>query len=145
MNGKYLVIDKEILPDVFEKVVEAKELLRTGKVKGITEAVKNVGISRSAFYKYKDYVFTLSEGTRGKKITLSFLLSHKTGVLSKILQMISSSHGNILTINQDNPVNNVANVSITFDISSLQRELEDVIKDIEQVSGVEKLELVSME
>ncbi|MGF7060293.1 ACT domain-containing protein [Brassicibacter mesophilus] len=145
MDGKYLVIDKEILPDVFEKVVEAKELLRTGKVKGITEAVKSVGISRSAFYKYKDYVFTLSEGTRGKKITLSFLLSHQTGVLSKILQMISSNHGNILTINQDNPVNNVANVSITFDISKLQRELEEVIKDIEQVKGVEKLELVSME
>ena len=145
MDGKYLVIDKGILPDVFVKVVEVKELLRTGKVKGITEAVKSVGISRSAFYKYKDYVFTLSEGTKGKKITLSFLLSHQAGVLSKILEMISSNYGNILTINQDNPVNNIANVCVTFDISNLQRELEDLINDIKQVNGVEKLELVSME
>ncbi len=145
MDGKYLVIDKAILPDVFEKVVEAKELLRTGKVKGITDAVKNVGISRSAYYKYKDYVFTLSEGARGKKVTLSFLLSHQTGVLSKILESISIKHGNILTINQESPVNNIANVSVTFDISNLETELEDVINDIKQVNGVEKLEIVSME
>ena len=56
MNGSYLVIDKRVLPDVYEKVLFAKKLLKDGKVKEITEAVKIAGISRSVYYKYKDLI-----------------------------------------------------------------------------------------
>ncbi|WP_026894891.1 ACT domain-containing protein [Clostridiisalibacter paucivorans] len=145
MDGKYLVIDKEILPDVFEKVLEAKFLIKTNKVKGITDAVKKVGISRSTFYKYKDYVFTLSEGTRGKKVTISLLLSHKMGVLSRVLEMISENKANVLTINQDIPINEIANVSITFDISNLMTNIDTILKMIKAIPGVEKVDLVAME
>ena len=71
-DSNFLIINKKILPDIFEKVVEAKELLKRGKVKSITEAVKEVGISRSAFYKYRDYVHPLMNGPVGRKVTLSF-------------------------------------------------------------------------
>ncbi len=145
MDNKYLVIDKEILPDVFEKVLIAKELLRKGEVKGITEAVNKAGISRSTFYKYKDYVFTLSEGTMGKKVTISMLLSHELGVLSNIINKISEKKGNILTINQDIPINNIANVSITFDITNLTITLDEMMKEIRESKGVIKLDLVAME
>lgn len=145
MDSRYLVIDKKILPDVYQKVIEAKELLRTGKVKEVTEAVKKVGISRSTYYKYKDFVFTLSEGSKGKKATLAFLLSHEMGVLSNILNFISESRGNVLTINQDIPINDVANVSITFDISNIKEDIQNMIKDIKQIKGVEKIELIAME
>ncbi|MCM8709796.1 ACT domain-containing protein [Clostridium sp. SYSU_GA19001] len=145
MRDKYLVIDKQILPDIFQKVIDAKELLRTGKVKEVTEAVKSVGISRSAFYKYKDYVFTLSEERKGKKVTLFFLLNHEAGVLSNILNLISSYKGNILTINQDIPINNVANVSITFDISDIEISVEDIFSRLKEIKGVDKVELIGME
>ncbi|MCK4258248.1 MAG: ACT domain-containing protein [Halanaerobiales bacterium] len=145
MDSKYLVIDKEILPDVFEKVIQVKELLRTGSAKEITEAVKRVGISRSTYYKYKDYVFTISEGARGKKVTIAFLLSHQLGVLSSILNMISNGHGNVLTINQDIPINNIANVSITFDISDLNKDFEELLNEIKELEGVVKLDLIAME
>ncbi len=40
MPNKFLIIDNSILPDIFEKVVKVKELLANGKVKDITEGVK---------------------------------------------------------------------------------------------------------
>lgn len=145
IDTKYLVIDKDILPDVFEKVVEAKELLNSGEVNEITEAVKRVGISRSTFYKYKEHVFTLDERSIGKKVTLAFLLNHRQGVLSNVLQTISNSGGNVLTINQDIPINNVANVSITFDMNHLKISIEEVIEEISATKGVQKLVIVTME
>ncbi|RKD31783.1 ACT domain-containing protein [Thermohalobacter berrensis] len=145
MDKKYLVVDKETLPDIFEKVLIAKELLKKGKVKGVTEAVKTVGISRSTFYKYKDHVFTLSESSKGRKVTISMLLSHKLGVLSHILNIIAEKRGNILTINQDIPINNIANVTITFDISNLTIGFDDILEEIEKSDGVVKLELIAME
>lgn len=145
INNKFLVIDKEILPDIFEKVLQAKELLRSGEASGITEAVKQVGISRSTFYKYKSHVFTLDERSTGKKITLAFLLSHTQGILSNVLQTISQNGGNVLTINQDIPINDVANVNITFDMSHLVISIEEVIEKIRQIVGVERLVVVTME
>lgn len=145
MDNKYLVIDKKMLPDVYEKVLSVKELIKKGEVKGITEAVKKVGISRSTYYKYKDYVFTLSEGTKGKMVTINMLLSHELGVLSTILNKISNKRGNILTINQDIPINGIANVSITFDISNLVVELDEIMEEIRASKGIVKLELVAME
>lgn len=145
MNTKYLVIDKEILPDVYEKVLIAKELIRKEEVSGITDAVKKVGISRSTYYKYKDFVFPLSEGTKGQKVTIAMLLGHELGVLSTILNKVAEHKGNVLTINQDIPINNVANVSITFDISNLNVKLDDLMEDIKKAKGVIKLNLIAME
>jgi len=145
MDNKYLVIDKDILPDVFEKVLIVKELLKTGQVNGVTDAVKKVGISRSTFYKYKDYIFPLADGAKGKKVTITMLLSHELGVLSTILNKIAEYRGNILTINQDIPINNIANVSITFDISDLDIDLNKFIEVIKDIKGVVKLNLIAME
>ena len=144
-DSRFLVIDKEILPDIFEKVIKTKELLRTNKVKGVTEATKEVGISRSAFYKYKDYVYTLNDSNVGRKVNLSFLLSHQAGVLSSVLHTISVNNGNVLTINQDTPVNNFANVNIIFDITEINKKLDDIIQEIENINGVEKLEILALE
>lgn len=144
MKSKYIVIDKEILPDVFEKVLRAKDLIRRGKVKGITDAVKNVEISRSTFYKYKDYVFPLSEGNLGKMVTISLLLEHETGVLSDIINGIAKKNGNILTINQNIPINNIANVTITFDISNLSIDFEVLMDRLRNSSGVNMLNIIAM-
>jgi chorismate mutase len=145
MNNKHLIIDTRILPEVFIKVVKLKELLRTGKVKDISEGVKEVGISRSTYYKYKDCVFTLSEGITGHKVTLGLILAHEAGTLSKILDKVALRRGNILTINQDIPINNAASVSITFDASKLEIEVNDLLEELKCVRGVIKIDLVAVE
>jgi len=145
MSYKYLIIDTEVLPEIFSKVVTVKELLYKNKVKDISEGVKEVGISRSAFYKYKDHVFLLSEGLKGQKATISMLLGHEAGTLSKILDKIAEREGNILTINQDIPINNAANVSITFDVSKVNIELKELIDEIGNMKNVMKISLIAVE
>ncbi len=89
MLGNYLIVSKDILPDYYEKVVEARNLINEGSVKGVSEAVKIVGISRSTYYKYKDYIFTPQENALGRKAVISLLLSHEKGILSEVINRIS--------------------------------------------------------
>lgn len=145
MPNKFLMIHTSVLPDVFEKVLEVKELMKSGKVKEITEAVKVIGISRSTYYKYKDYVFAVSENLNSRKVIIALTLDHEPGTLSKILDKIAFYKGNILTINQEIPINNTANVNITFDMSSLNIELNDFLDGIRDMNHVIKLELVAMD
>ncbi len=42
MDSRYLIVDKKILPEYFEKVVEASRLLAEGEAQ-ICEAVRKVG------------------------------------------------------------------------------------------------------
>ena len=76
-KGNFLMIHIDVLPEVFIKVVEAKNLIHSGKAASVADAVKTVGISRSTFYKYNEYVFTLAEGFLGKKATISMTLDHQ--------------------------------------------------------------------
>lgn len=143
-KGLY-IIKEEILPEILKKTVRAKELLKNGTAKTVNEATKMVGMSRSAFYKYKDYVFPFYEASMGKIITIALILEHKPGVLSAILDEIAKARGNILTINQNIPSQGLANVTISFDTSQMTKNAEEVLEVIERKSGVRKLEVVAQE
>ena len=145
MNGDYLVIDKNVLPEVYEKVSATKKILQEGKVKEITEATKLAGISRSVYYKYKDYVFEFSQMSNGRKATFNMIIGHEKGVLSNILNLISEYQGNILTIDQGIPINNLANLSLTIDISSMKIELSEMLENLKKLDYVDRVEFIAME
>lgn len=145
MNGDYLVIDKKVLPEVFDKVIATKKILQEGKVKEITEATKLAGISRSVYYKYKDYVFEFSQMSNGRKATFNMIIGHEKGVLSNILNFISEQGGNILTIDQGLPINQLANLSLTIDISTMKKELSELLSELGDMPHVTKVEFVAME
>jgi len=145
MLKKYLIVSKKILPDVYEKVIEARNLINGGNVKGISEAVKKVGISRSTYYKYKDYVFSPSENSIGRKAVITMMLRHEKGVLSNVINNISSVKANILTINQSIPINGKASVSVSLDISDIEQSIDDIIVDMKKIKGVSTVKLLSIE
>lgn len=145
MGKEFLIVSKEILPDYYDKVIEARNLLSEGKVKGVSEAVKMVGISRSTYYKYKDFVFTPSENSMGRKALISVMLAHKKGALSEVLNYISFVNGNILTINQNIPINDVASVIISMDISETTITIEEIIVALKKFDFVKSAKLVAME
>lgn len=145
MEGNLLVIDKRVLPEVFEKVINAKRLLKEGKVKEITEAAKQAGISRSVYYKYKDYIFEFAETLQGRKVIFNMVVTHEKGVLSSVLNILSDVGGNILTIDQGLPIHELAHVSFTIDISTMKCDIKEMLNEIELVHGVEKVEFVAME
>ena len=145
MSGDYLVIDKRVLPDVYEKVLYAKKLLKDGKVKEITEAVKVAGMSRSVYYKYKDFVFDFSETSEGRKVTYNIILKNEKGVLSNISNYIAEQGGDILTINQGIPLNGYANLSITIDLSTVDGDIKTLTDGLSNIKNVEKVEFIGME
>lgn len=146
MKKKYLIIDTAILPDCYEKVVEAKTLSESGKAKDISEAVRQVGISRSTYYKYKDYIFAPGKDiSLGKKAIISFNLAHKTGALSEVLALVSGQKANILTIHQNLPVGGKAHITLSLETKNLQLDLDELLSGISSLSGVSGAKLVAIE
>lgn len=145
MKGKYLIVDKSIVPDYFEKVIEVRNLLRDGKYQNISEAVKVVGISRSTYYKYKDFVFSPSDSNIGRKALISIMLEDKKGALSEILNFLYSVECNIITINQNIPINEVASIIISMDISDTKTPIEEILIDLKNVKYVVSAKLIALE
>lgn len=145
MKSRFLLVDKEILPECYLKVMEAKELLLSGKAKDITEASKIIGIARSTYYKYKDYVFMPNSDTECRKAVISFTLYHKSGILSEVLNFISEKGANILTITQNLPVNKRANVVLSLDVSQLSTDISAILDELGAKEGVTGTKLLAIE
>lgn len=144
MEQKFILLDEKITPEIYLKVLEAKELILRGEVKGITEAVKKVGISRSAFYKYSRHIFRMSDLDGVKKATISFLLGHRQGILAEILNHISKKGGSVLTIHQNIPINDIASLTVTFDMGRLDVEVDELVEQLKDFSEVVRAELISV-
>ena len=142
---KYYLVSSDILPDVIEKVVEAQNLLRTGKTRRICEAVKMVGISRGTFYKYKDSIFPFEAENTSRKAIITLVIHDEKGVLSMILTRIAQLNCNVLAINQTIPINRVSNVVLTLDITDLPGNVEDLVALLKKLDHVNSAALVSVE
>ena len=143
--SKYYVVSGDILPDVLEQVMQARILLQSGKAKRISEAVKMVGISRGTYYKYKDAVFFFISEQSNRKAIISMILRNEKGTLSKVLSLVSVKQVNVLAINQTIPINGIANVALTLDISDLEISIQSLVSLIEAMPMVEKADLVAVE
>lgn len=142
-SNKFLLVDTNIVPEVFNKVVEVKNILAKKSEYTVNEAVKLVGISRSAFYKYKDYVFPFYELSMGRVLTLFFVVEDYSGLLSSIIKEIANSNANILTINQNLPVNGMADVTISVETQSMTTDIEELMKRIGEIEGVRRKEVLA--
>jgi len=141
-QNTYYLVQEDILPEVVIKTVKAKELLRKGEVATVTEAVETVGISRSVYYKYKDGIMPFHEASRERIVTVVLDLFHESGILSKVLGLVASYHGNILTINQTLPLQGMAIVTLTMDTKSLNIDIQGFIEKLCSIHGVKSAQIV---
>lgn len=144
-DKNFYIVDKSVLPEIFLKVMEVKNLLESGKEKTVQEAVNRVGISRSAFYKYRDAVYPLYENSRGKTVTIGLNLDDTSGLLSMVLNSIAFAGANILTINQTIPINGIANVTITIETNEMESDLGSLIDTLENLNGVQSFKIIARE
>ena len=140
---KYYLVSAEALPEVFIKVAEAKRMLQVGEADTVGEAARLVGISRSAFYKYKDAVQPFQNMRAGHIITFYALLKDIPGVLSKYLSIFANSGANILTINQTIPTTGCAGVTISAETSDMVEGLEELMARASSAEGVLKFEIMA--
>ena len=141
----YFVVKKKAVPEVLLKVVEAKKLLETEKVRSVQDAVDAVGISRSSFYKYKDDIFPFHDNAKGKTITMVIQMDDEPGLLSAVLKTIADYHANILTIHQSIPVNGVASLTLSIDILPNTKDVSAMLESIEQKPGIHYLKILARE
>jgi chorismate mutase len=139
---RYYLIREDILPEGVLKTVQAKELLARGEVKTIHEAVEQVGLSRSAFYKYKDGIHPLSKLERDRIVTISMDLEHRAGILSKVLAMIAQLEGNVLTIHQTIPLQGMANVVISVETSTMVDGVQELMSELHNLQGVKRAVII---
>ena len=142
-NPKYYIVEASALPEVFLKVAEAKRLLSTGEAATVNEATKLTGISRSAFYKYRDAVLPFQNMMVGRIITFQLLLQDETGILSNLLNLFAEVKANITTINSIVPTNGCAVVTISAETLNLTVHLEELLRLIRKTSGVIKAEVLA--
>lgn len=142
---QYFLVKKSALPEVYHKVVEAKRLLDSQRNVTIQEATDAVGISRSSFYKYKDDIFPFHDNARGKTITFMMQVDDEPGLLSKILSLVAKYQANILTIHQSIPVNRIAMLTLSVEISTETGEVTQMIQEIEALSGMHFLKIIARE
>ena len=142
-GSKYYLVEASALPEVFLKVVEAKRLLDTGKVTTVNEAARVTGISRSAFYKYRDTVMPFQNMMTGRIITFQLLLHDEPGLLSEILGVFAAAKANILTINSIVPTNGTAVVTNSAETMDLTVPLEELLHSMNMIKGVVKAEVLA--
>jgi len=140
---KHFIIDADALPEIFLKVADVKRALDLGECATVNEAVRQVGISRSAFYKYKDAVRPFNDMLHGRIVTFQSVLRDSPGALSSILSIFAASGANILTINQSIPNNGCAAVTIGVETSEMTQTLEELLIALQSSGGVIKIEILA--
>ena len=140
---KYFIVEASALPEVFLKVAESKRLIATGQASTVNEATKMTGISRSAFYKYRDSVQPFQKMNVSRIITFQFVLHDEPGVLSAILSTYAAQGANILTINPITPSNGCALVTISAETTEMSVSLDELLRMLTATSGVIKAEVLA--
>ena len=140
---KYYIVAADALPEIFVKVAEAKRMMQTGEVETVGEATRRAGISRSAFYKYKDSVQPFSNMKTGHIITFYTMLKDNPGVLSNVLSIFAGSGANILTINQSIPTNGCAAVTISAETSDMELSIDELMERVSAVDDVIRFEILA--
>ena len=140
---KYFIVSADALPEVFVKVAEAKRMLQVGEAATVGQAAAMVGISRSAFYKYRDSVQPFNDMKTGRIITFYTMLKNNPGVLSDVLSIFAGSGANILTINQSIPTNGCAAVTISAETSEMQESIEEMMARALALEGVVRFDILA--
>lgn len=143
-DNKYYLIKQRAVPEVLLKVLEAKRLLESERALTIQEATERVGLGRSSFYKYKDDIFPFHENVKGKTITFVLQMDDEPGLLSQVLKVIAAYNANILTIHQTIPINGVASLTLSVEISS-EGDISGMIEELEHQDGIHYVKVLARE
>ena len=144
-KDKLYVVSARALPEVLLQVVEAKKLLETKKAMTVGEAAEAVGISRSSFYKYKDEINFFYEDSKGRTISFLLEMEDRQGLLSEVLREVAVHGVNILTIHQSIPVNGLASLSLSLEVSDGLADVTEMVASIEAIEGIRRMKILARE
>ena len=139
---RYFLVREDVLTEAMQKTLEVKKMLQREKI-SILDAVDKTGLSRSAFYKYRDAVFPFHSIVKERILTVFLQLEDRTGTLATLLQTVAESRCNILTIHQTIPIQGRANVTLSLDVTAMEQELDVFLQGLKKLDFVESADVVS--
>ena len=142
MVKDYLIVHRSVLPEFFELVLEARDLI-DNEGYSVSAACDKVNISRSTFYKYKDYIFYPSK-ERGRKAIFSFKTNDEKGALSHILNVIFENGGSLNSI-QGTPIKNIAYITISVDLRDYQGPIEELVQKFKSIKPVKNVTVIAID
>ncbi|QUW22484.1 ACT domain-containing protein [Sporosarcina sp. Marseille-Q4063] len=142
-DGRFYLVREDVLTESMLKTIEAKQLLSTGEATTIQQAVKKVGLSRSAFYKYRDTVFPFESVARERILTIFIQLEDRKGSLATLLSIVSEAKCNVLTIHQTIPVQARANITLSLDVTQMEIKMDTFIQQLKAPDFVESVSVIS--
>ena len=139
---EYYIVDKRILPTSIQNVIKVNDLIQETKISKY-EAIKKVGLSRSTYYKYKDYIKPFFESGQEKVFSIHLALIDEPGILARILDVIANHNMNVLTIMQNIAIDGVGRATITVQTTeNVLRQIEGMLEIISEVEGVKELRII---
>lgn len=135
-NKEFYIVDKRILPKSIQNVIKVNDLISKTKISKYS-AIKKVGISRSTYYKYKDFIKPFYEGGDDRIYSLHLSIKDRVGILSEVLDAISKEKINMLTIVQNMPVDGVAKTTILLKMAAtMAKKVDKIISKIGKIEGI---------
>lgn len=146
VKPKYYLVERTLLPEVFQRVTEANEAIASGKAATASASGKDRrSVAQCRYYKYKDGVRPFFEATTDRIVTYHFMLHDQPGVLSSILGLMARSGANLLTVNQSIPMRGMASVTISARTGEMKYSSEELVHRAEAMEGVSKVEILASE
>lgn len=142
-NQHFYLVREDVLTEAMQKTLEAKALLQNGKVNSIWDAVKEVDLSRSAFYKYRDAVFPFHSIVQERILTVFLQLEDREGTLARLLQLVAESQCNVLTIHQTIPIQGRASVTLSLDVTAMSKDINEFLTEMKRLDFVEAADVIS--
>jgi chorismate mutase len=139
---RYYLVREDVLTEAMVKTLEVKKLLQRDRM-SILDAVAQTGLSRSAFYKYRDAVFPFHSIVKERILTVFLQLEDRSGTLATLLQSVAKMGCNILTIHQTIPIQGRANVTLSLDVTAMDVELDMFLQQLKKLDFVESADVVS--
>ncbi len=100
-------------------------------------------MSRSTYYKYKDYIKPFFEKSKDSVFNVYLLLKDEPGVLSKVLDLIASTGVNVLTIIQNIPIDGLARATLSLQVNkNTGKNFEEMLNNIRNTNGVKDIRII---
>ena len=139
---QFYLVRADVLPEVFLKVMEVKRLLDLKLVSSVNEAVKRVGLSRSAYYKYRKAIRSTSSGTEGEMATLLIIAENLANSLPRCLDVLLEAETTIVTFHQSVPVVGLIHLLVTFRTDKMNVSMDHLIHIMTQTRGVQSVRVL---
>ena len=141
-RNEFYIVAADVLPEALKKTAQIKALLSQNSNLTINEASDKVGLSRSAFYKYRESIFSYNKMNKERIVTLIVTAADEISVLAECLQIITEMDGQILTVNRGLPIQDTSKATLVIDTKNMKQEIETLVEKLYEIAQVREIEIL---